>query len=439
MRTGTMPKQLLRGPRHLVLLTGAALFMGAWPAGVAAEPGWFKDARRYYPADRYLIGTGVGQSADKSERFYIAQENARSELIKVIRVQISAQFYNEVVETNHGIDEVTQSRIVSNADMEVDGIEVVEKKEEKSIVYSLAVLDKEQGRARHRAKIEQFDQQLGQDWRRAQRLEEDGQGEQALQTYLSLYPLLNRRDEALTVVLALSKFTGAAFKIWSKTHADNPVQRAAVDQAIARLTTGDFQDLDDAATALAFRLQQQLASEQRVLVQPFTYGETPATSPFSRHLAGLLRDRLTRAGLTVVAPVRGHTPQTTNHTQSLAQQAGADMVLRGGYLELADAVRVFARVVALETGNQVAAAEVEIPLELVRAAGLTVKPQNFAALMQDLGVFRADELIGGNLQVEAWTDRGSENLLLEEGEEIALAVRVNQPCYLQMVYHSRLD
>ncbi|NKB71466.1 MAG: DUF4384 domain-containing protein [Candidatus Latescibacteria bacterium] len=435
MRKGTKSRQILPGCKILTVLMGAALWLGVWPTASSGQPSWFKEPGLHYPADRYLIGTGIGQSAEKDERFHIAQENARLELVKVIRVQISAQFLNEVVETSHGIDEITQSRIVSNTDLEVDGIEVVKKKEDKHIVYSLAVLDKEQGRVRQQAKIDQLDLRLEQGWNRAQLLEEGGQNEQALQAYLKLNPLLNRRDEALTVVLALSQFTGMAYEMWAKTLAASPVQRTMVDQAIGRLTTGDFQDLGAAATALGFRLQQQLDVDKQVLVQPFTYGETPATSPFSRHLAGLLRDRLTQAGLTVVAPVRGETPQTANHAQSLARQAGADIVLRGGYLQQQDQVQVFARAADLETGLQLAAAEVAIPLELVQAAGLTVQPQNFAALMQDLGVFRTDELIPGNLQVEVWTDRGSESLLLEEDEEITLAVRVNQPCYVQMVYH----
>ena len=37
---------------------------------------------------------------------------------------------------------------------------------------------------------------------------------------------------------------------------------------------------------------------------------------------------------------------------------------------------------------------------------------------------------GGGLNLELWTNRGEGYLVLEEGDELVVFVRVNRPCYL---------
>ena len=54
-------------------------------------------------------------------------------------------------------------------------------------------------------------------------------------------------------------------------------------------------------------------------------------------------------------------------------------------------------------------------------------------------IFGEDELIGSQLQIEVWTDRGSDNLYFEEGAEVTLSVRLYQPAYVQLAYHLAND
>jgi len=125
-----------------------------------AQPSWFKTPEKDYPRSRYLTGLGLGTGPDRAERLQIAEENARTDLIKSIRTQISSEFMVETTETTQQIDEFTQSRVVSNAALEVDGIQIVHRKHEGNTAYALAALPKLEGRRRHVEKMAHLDPEI---------------------------------------------------------------------------------------------------------------------------------------------------------------------------------------------------------------------------------------------------------------------------------------
>lgn len=400
-----------------------------------AQPSWFTEPESAFPHSRYLIGVGVGTSADEAERVQLAEENARCNLIKSIRTQISSEFIDKTTETSQRVDVYTQSRVVSNAALEVDGIQIARREKGGKTTYALAVLDKAKGRQAHTAKLERLNQQIEQGFAEAKRTEEAGRIEHALKTYLRLYPLLTSREETQVILLALEDFAAAAFRDLDQLEGKAERTRTNVDIAVERLTQTDFRTLDDAVVVLAFRLAQQLHADRRVLVLPFTYGETRFHSPFSRYLARTLSHKLVDAGLQPVQAVRGFNPKSVDHRREQAQQSGAELVITGSYLEKGDRLKVFALLSEVQTGKKVAAADLELSQSLIRNEQLDILPLNYQQALQDAGVFGKGELISGSLQIEIWTDRGSEHVVLEGDEEVTLAARANQPCYLQVIYH----
>jgi len=422
---------ILRSTFLILILTDFLLIS----VEVFAQPSWYQNPEREYPRRRYLIGLGMGTGEDKAERMQVAEENARSDLIKSIRTQISSEFIDETTETSQRMDVYVQSRVVSNASLEVDGIQIVQRKHEGNTAYTLAVLPKLEGRRRHVEKMDYLDPEISRGFKQAKQFEEAGQTEEALKAYLQLFPLLTRREETQAVLLALGDFSTAAFQELDELEEQGIISRTDVDAAIERLTAKDFGTVDDAAAALAFRLGRQLSPGQRVLVLPFTYAETRFTSPFSRYLAQVVNQKLAEAEMRPVQPIRGFQPETMNHQREQARQAGAEVVIRGPYVEKDHVLKVFALASEVQSGRKVAAADVEMERVLLEQEHLDFLPQNSQRALQDAGVFGTGELISGSLQVEAWTDRGAENVILEEDEEVTLGVRVNQPCYLQLVYH----
>jgi len=422
---------ILRSTFLILILTDLLLIS----VEVFAQPSWYQNPEREYPRRQYLTGLGMGTGEDKAERMQVAEENARSDLIKSIRTQISSEFIDETTETSRRMDVYVQSRVVSNASLEVDGIQIVQRRHEGNTAYALAVLPKLEGRQRHAGKMAHLDQEISRGFKEAKQFEVAGQTEEALKAYLPLFPLLTRHEETQAVLLALGDFSTAAFQELDELEEQGIISRTDVDAAIERLTAKDFGTVDAAAAALAFRLGRQLNPGQCVLVLPFTYAGTRFTSPFSRYLAQVVSQKLADAALRPVQPVRKFQPKTMDYQRELARQAGAEVVIRGPYVRKGRLLKVFALASEIQNGRKVGAADVEIERVLLEQEHLNFLPQNYQRALQDAGVFGTDELVLGNLQVEAWTDRGAENVILEEDEEVTLGVRVNQPCYLQLVYH----
>ena len=421
------------GFRDLLIIAALAALL---PCQVWGQPDWFKNPEEKYPGSRFLYGLGMGTSGDKAERMQLAEENARSNLIKSIRTQISSEFVDETTESSRRLDSYTQSRIVSTAALEVDGIRLDRRQEKGRTAYALALLDKAEGRRLHSDKIARLNRELTRRLKQAKRYEKEGQTEKALKAHLELYPLLTSREETETVLLALGDFGQTAFaELDELMDEEKMLERAAVDQAIERLTSSDFTSLDGAAAALAFRLGAQLQKGKRVIVLPPTYGETKFTSTFSRYMAKTLGYKLADAGLRPVEAARGFEPRTSDHRREFARQAGAEILVTGSYLEKGENLKLFLLASDVATALKSGAADVELETGLVKREGLDFLPQNFQQALQDAGLFGKGELIGGSLQVEVWTDRGSENLYLEEEEEVTLTVRANQPCYVRVIYH----
>ena len=54
--------------------------------------------------------------------------------------------------------------------------------------------------------------------------------------------------------------------------------------------------------------------------------------------------------------------------------------------------------------------------------------------MITINPFAEGEIISSQLQVEVWTNRGSENVLFNSGEEMRVYVRVNRQSYVRLLY-----
>jgi hypothetical protein len=366
----------------------------------------------------------------------VAEENARANLILSIHARITSEFLHEKQEAASGFDETVQSRLASCSSLEVEGVRIARRDEMEGVAYALAVLSKDTGRERHAEKLERLDAQIESVFEQARRQETGNSLEEASGLYLSLYGLLAQREETSAVLMALGSTGRTGVAGGSQPSRKRAVSRSELTVIINRLTaTENLRDLDDAAVALAYRLGRQVGDGSTLLVQPFTYRETQFTSPFSRYLAVVLRQKLAGIGLDLARLNGAFKPRTANYEREMASQTDAGLVVRGTYVETASHLKVFAIVTDVATGRKVAGADLEIPRGLIESERLDFLPQNFQAALQDAGLFAAGEIISGQLRVEAWTSRGVENVLLEEADQITLGLRVNQSCYLQLVYN----
>lgn len=105
-------------------------------------PDW-ADTHRHpqYPAERYLLGVGV--SEESMDR---AKDDARLDITKQIKVQITSKMVDVQEYTQIGEQEYYRNQISSQTEMLVDetiaGIQVVETAQAQGVFYALAALDR---------------------------------------------------------------------------------------------------------------------------------------------------------------------------------------------------------------------------------------------------------------------------------------------------------
>jgi hypothetical protein len=62
-------------------------------------------------------------------------------------------------------------------------------------------------------------------------------------------------------------------------------------------------------------------------------------------------------------------------------------------------------------------------------------PENFIEANKKAKIFNENEIVGGDLQLEVWTNKGNTNLLYSQNDTLKLYIRTNKECYVRFIYH----
>ena len=80
-------------------------------------------------------------------------------------------------------------------------------------------------------------------------------------------------------------------------------------------------------------------------------------------------------------------------------------------------------------------ADTFLPIVSLESRGIAYTPENYKQALINMKEFAKDEVKGGNLNIDVYTNKGKENLIFTEGDVLKLFVRANRECYLRFVYH----
>ena len=385
----------------------------------AAPPAWVADeGRSAFPLERYFTGYGqavLGSDAEQCRR--LAVDQAKSALIQSVSVSIKSSGSTRLVQKGEEASESVSSAVESVSALDIKGLKTEFFSEpKKDRCHALAAAGKADLAAAYGAKSESLRGEVAALVSDARRAESSGDRSKALERYLDARAKLADFQDARSI---------AALAGGKPPESSSPLPGAGeLRAAINRLAERPVKTLEDAAWLLAFGLKSASdLPDARVQVQPFTFRDTKMTSPLSRYLKEALESRLAEAPRwTVVAPKPG-------------QASAAAFLLTGTYWEQAGSVRLVARLRRLEGGAFAAAAEAEVPAAVLAAAKLDLKPENYKDALRDQGLFGADELQGGGLSVDAWTNKGEDGLFFSRGEKMKVFVRLNLPGYVRLIYH----
>ncbi|MGB2843663.1 MAG: DUF4384 domain-containing protein [Candidatus Aminicenantaceae bacterium] len=411
-------------------------------------PDWVKNFGKSskYPEIRYLVGFGsaVGKGPEASQ---IAQDNARADISRKIVVKVESLFATVTEEKNKRFSQYASSITQSSTVIQLMGLQTevyVDDNRRNPATYVLAYISRTKLVSIYTEKSSKLRADIKRIIAAAQEDEKNSKTEEAVTKYLSLYPLYEELKEAETILVVAKQLSSidAAFDELAKTEETKTEEKptlmsqAEVSNKIGQLLRQSMKSVDDVARTVVFQIAKHVKEpEGRVLVTPFTYQDTKMSSTFARYFRQTLETEFGQIGKwNAVNQTRDFKPKSTQITRDLAKASGAEWLLSGTYWEQEEKIKLLTNLRDINTGKPLAGASVVFDKELIKSASLGFKPQNFNSAIIEQQAFAEGEFKSGQLQVEVWTNKGSENLLLTEGETMNVNVRVNRESHIRLLY-----
>lgn len=413
-----------------------------------SAPDWVKNfgKSRTHPESKYLVGFGSAIGKDP-EAYRIAQDNACADISRKIVVKVESLFSTVTQEKNKQFSQYTSSITQSSTVIQLIGLQTevyVDDNRKNPTTYVLAYISRAKLISRYKEKSLELRDEIKRIIAAAQKDERSSNTEEAVAKYLSLYPLHEELKKAETILLVAKQLSSidaafdelAGIDVTSGDEKPSFMRQTEVSNKIGQLLRQSMKSVDDVVRTVVFQISKHVKKpEGKVLVIPFTYQDTRMSSTFARYFRAALETEFGQIGKwNAVNQTRDFKPRSMQITRDLAKASGAEWLLSGTYWEQEDKIKLFANLRNINTGKPLAGAEVAFGKELLKSADLDFKPQNFNSALIEQQAFAEGEFVSRQLQVEVWTRKGNENLLLTEGETTNVFVRVNREAHIRLLY-----
>ena len=413
-------------------------------SAVAVVPDWVKnfDSSEKYPVNLYLTGFGVA-TGDVSEATEIAQEIAIGEISRTIVASIQSLISAVKEEKSEQYSQELSSILQSSTSLQdIMGLQVdkfVEGDKGNSTVYAVAYASRDDLKSIYSQERQDLIQQINEIITDAQSYESKSETMDAVSKYLSLYPLYERQKKAKMVLLAVSESNSikdAFDEMDAATQGAIPLMnQAEVANKIDQMLSESLGSLSDVARAVVMRLAKQITMPTgKVLVVPLTYQDTKMGSSYASHFRAELEDQIVQlANWKVAEQAQSFSPKSSQIMRDLAKGSGAELLLSGTYWENGDEVKIMVNIRDINSGKLLAGTELTFDPKIL-TEGLSLKPENYESALVAQEAFGQQEIVSSQLQVEAWTNKGSENLIYTAGDMMKVFIRVNRKAHVRLLY-----
>jgi hypothetical protein len=394
-----------------------------------------------YPDATFLVGYGIAQErgeVDRTRCMQLATDHGKRNLVEKIRLTIQNTVISKSVEHDNTISSYFSTATQSTSALELQGLEVeMYYNDIDKTCHALVFVNREKLERIYRVQASRLREGIRDHLVAGKRNEEANERTKALDEYLACYPLFRRLEEAEAVITALPGSMMTTFAELEASIKNDQASVGVVRQAVDRVIRKPLATIEDLCWYLVYCLKKQVGTDVKsVLVAPFMYQDTRMGSSFSRFFGQTLQSKVVEIAQweVVQGPINAQ-PRSGDRDMQPGAAGGQPYVLTGTYWEQPHTTRFTAVMRRLSDGAIVASTEALIAGRVVRATRLNIKPENFKEALSDQRQFRKDEVIGGGLGLEVWTNKGVDNLLYTKGEEMQVFVKVNMPCYIRLIDH----
>ena len=418
----------------------------------AAKPNWVVNYghSEKHPRQIYIVGFGIANGSGE-EATQTAKDNARADVSRQIVVNIQSIIRTAEAESKGVVSQEYSGITQSATTLQLQGLEVelyVEPNRSHPATYALAYVSRTELKRIYTERASKLREELRRILADAHTAEKEKKIAQAIEKYLSTYPLYEVLKETETILLvvrdsgspsdkAFAELAAATRKFARSTEDVLPMSHTEVINRVEQLVSESVTSVDEIARAVVFQLSKQArALENKILLAPVTYQDTKMASQFSRQLLGALETQFGQfAKWETVTQARRlqktFRPKSSQHTRDFVKDAGAGLHLSGTYWEESDKITLRITLRDVETGTVKAGAVVAFDQNRI---AVSFKPQNYKQALIDQQAFTEEEFLNSGLTVETWTNRGDQNLLYTEGETMNVYVRVNRAAHIRLLY-----
>ena len=416
----------------------------------AAKPDWVKNYGR--SEERlihiYLVGFGSAWGSGAESR-QIAADGARADISRHIVTKVKSVIRTSESEVKGTLSQQYSGVTQSETALQLLGLETEQYVDSghNPTTFVLAYVSRAELKRIYTERASALRKELRRILADAEAAENASKIDIAVEKYLSTYPLYDALKEAEIILLVAKHYSSssdtafdelerATKKLSHKPDVSPILSHTEVINRIEQLVSESITSVDGITRAVVFQLSKQVKQiEGKVLLAPFTYQDTQMSSRFSRQLLAALEAQLGQMvkWKTVNQTRRSHNnfrPRSVQHMHDFAKEAGATLLLSGTYWENGDQIALRATLRDVTTGEIKAGAIVKFDQGM---QALNFKPQNYKQALIEWHAFTEGEFVSG-LQVEMWTDKGSEHLLYTEGETMKVSVRVNRAAHIRLLY-----
>lgn len=399
----------------------------------AQAPGWIKYENRhaFYPDNTYITGFSSEinyDDSDVNELLEKCKDNAKKSLVESVKVSIKSITVSGTENLNTGNNAETFEYIkhssVSYSNIDVAGLvsETYYDKKKKT-AYAFTYVKKTDLISYYKQKIKTGLQQLEQEYNFAYEAANAGQSQKALPKLLECLPRFREIEEGQSILAALGVFDEAS--IQSKNTLS---LKAKIDKSINELNNSSKNNISDLAYFISNGLKMQKPDLQgTVSLSSFNYQDTKMGSPFSKRLFKELEQKLVNTAHFNIL--------NQDLFGSSVELSPYDYIITGTYWEEADYLKVIVVLRNFKTGKAEASIESKLKKDYCTQNSINYLPENFIEANTKNKTFNENEIVGGDLKIEVWTNKGRDNLLYTAGDTLRLYIRANKECYVRFVYY----
>lgn len=392
------------------------------PPADAQPPDWAANngISAKYPDSQYVTGYGIGEAGSAADRVGLAEQNACNDLSKKFIVSMQGELFSREVESEGKYYGEFRNTITSQTQLTLIGVEIQRYDDvRRKCSFALAVMDIRSAIDNYNFRFDELQRNINALIKSAEKAEKNDNPRMALNHYYQTKQLYIELGEAGLILQILRG--RELFPSGDNVGHSLLATPSEIDSRINSLLHNNIVSIRGAAVAIAEQLHRSCDEKITIAVSPLIYRDYDFTTDFSSWFLPILETEL----------VQYYSVLSNDSSGSI--RLFTHPVMTGSYWVENDTVRINVNIA--DSSSKLAAASVTFPVSVVEETGINLLPRNFQQAMEDSKVFLRQDIIPSTLLLEAWTSKGNQDQVFRENDETQLSVRVNKPCYLQVLYH----